>query len=173
MVNKYNYNIKALNIRPGSNKSQTINNKSFEKQENNNAGVKVTFQDGIGTDGEVEYGAGFPPRPYNLYGVPADGQGKFPSPPAKTVNGYWGNKDQEKINFNKNNRTDAYSLGRNYIKDGQNLTPIYNLKRNTIQNFTLPNGQNLLYFLKENNVQTGENVQIKITKDGVKLIKKK
>ena len=171
MVSKYDYNIISLDIRRGSDTSQTINNQSFEKQININNGSRIRFQDGIGTNGPVSTPSD------NLYGVPGGSAGEFPDPTAKisksnrSVNGYWGNKNQEKINFNKNNRTDAYSLGKNYIKDGQNLTPIYNLTNNTIRNFTLPNGQNLLSFLKKNNVQNGENVQIKITKDGVVLQK--
>ena len=76
--------------------------------------------------------------------------------------GNWGNKNQNEIDFGK----DAFSLG---VKNPS----IYNLKKNTIRNFTLPNEKNLLSFLKENNVQNREDVQIKITKDGVQLIKKK
>jgi hypothetical protein len=79
----------------------------------------------------------------------------------------WGNKNQQKINFGN----DAFSLGIN--RQAQYTIPTYNLRDNTIQNFTLPNGQNLLSFLKKNNVQNGDNVEIKITKDRVELIKKK
>lgn len=82
-----------------------------------------------------------------------------------TSQGSWGNTNQKKINFGK----DAFSLGIN--KKAEETIPTYNLTKNTIQNFTLPNGQNLLSFLKKNNVQNGENVEIKITKDGVELIK--
>lgn len=82
-----------------------------------------------------------------------------------TTNGYWGNKKQQKIDFGK----DTFSLGIN--SKTQDTIPTYNLTKNKIQNFTLPNGQNLLSFLKENNVRTGDNVKIKITKDGVELQK--
>ena len=187
---KVNQSIKTI-TNNNNNKITTIFTKVDGSTEKSSypPGSPLDFKKGVSTNGEVKMNS-FNDRPLDYYGADPIFRGKnlilynkdftknstitYPKKYERfttnntTSNGSWANKKQQKqINFGK----DTFSLGIN--DEDQKTIPTYNLKDNTIQNFTLPNGQNLLSFLKENNVQNGDNVEIKITKDGVKLIKKK
>ena len=137
--------------------SQIKENQSIETVTNSNNGKTISLKRGTSTRST---GLGNS----NYYGPVVTKKNIENQEITKLANqGIWGNRKQKEINFGN----DAFSLG---IKD---TIPTYNLTKNKIQNFTLPNGQNLLSFLKKNNVQNGDNVEIKITKDRVELIKKK
>ena len=153
----YNYKINIEKVRNRS-LSETVTGQSFENLNNNNSGGIKGFNKGVDSKG---YGPG-DEQYYGLVEATRNITNEIITNRFKN-RGSWGNKNQEKIDFGK----DAFSSAAK--KDS-----LYKLeKKNTIQNFTLPNGQNLLSFLKENNVRTGDNVEIIITKDGVQLNKKK
>lgn len=152
MSGDYNYYVEILSSSYRK-ISQTKENQSIEKITHSNGRSPLDFKKGV-------FGSGFIVENKSYY---SEGD----TAPKTFSQASWGNKEQQKINFGK----DAFSLGIN--RKVQDTIPTYNLRDNTIQNFTLPNGQNLLSFLKKNNVQNGDNVEIKITKDRVELIKKK
>lgn len=156
------YNIESI-VSSINSTEQTKENQSFDEQTYQNNGNFLLFRNG------------FTSTPNNksllYYGQDTGKESGEFKKNYETTNGYWGNKDAVKASFGKN----AFSLG---INDKNRFIPkktiqTYNLNNNNIQNFTLPNGQNLLSFLKENKVQTGDNVEIRITKNNVQLKKKK
>lgn len=171
MTKYFNYNI-SISSSTSKGVSQTKENQSIEKithTTKNNYVSKYNdapfFKSGVSAAELTNLSLEQREKYYGFYYILDNGE----QPPDfyKANQGSWGNKNQKKIDFGK----DAFSLGSN-IK-AEDTIPTYNLKDNTIKNFTLPNGQNLLSFLKKNNVRTGDNVEIKITQKGVELIKKK